>query len=329
LDGGTRNDCSSSTGSTGTFYTCYAYNIKGDVTQMKYPSGRVVNFAYATGSGCCNSRLESVSDGTTSTTLMDSITFNAAGGVLTQTLNPGSNSIAETFTYNNRLQLTQIQAARGSTAVMDFTYNYGTSSTNTGRVLSRTDAVQPEHSANYIYDSIYRLSQASGGADSWGVAWTFDVWGNRTVQTPAGLATSKVGSQTIGYSSNKNTSHSYDSAGNTTNDGVHSYAFNAKNEMTSMDSTAATYGYDGEGRRIKKTVGSETTYTFYGPGGILCEFTTTDTGASAASSSDRTIYRTSEKTGTAVYRHTCSSKAISFRRCSFSQFRLPGLVRYL
>jgi hypothetical protein len=96
-----------------------------------------------------------------------------------------------------------------------------------------------------------------------------------------------------------------------------------------MDSTAATYGYDGEGRRIKKTVGSETTYTFYGPGGILCEFTTTDTGASAASSSDRTIYRTSEKTGTAVYRHTCSSKAISFRRCSFSQFRLPGLVRYL
>jgi RHS repeat-associated protein len=34
---------------------------------MTYPSGRVVNFNYATGGGCCNSRLSSVADATTST----------------------------------------------------------------------------------------------------------------------------------------------------------------------------------------------------------------------------------------------------------------------
>jgi hypothetical protein len=38
-----------------------------DLTQMTYPSGRVVNFNYATGGGCCNSRLDSVADQTTST----------------------------------------------------------------------------------------------------------------------------------------------------------------------------------------------------------------------------------------------------------------------
>jgi RHS repeat-associated protein len=62
----------------------------------------------------------------------------------------------------------------------------------------------------------------------------------------------------------------------------------------------AVYGYDGEGRRMKKTVGSETTFYFYGVSGLLCEFTTANTGATAAGSTDRITYRTSEKLGSAV-----------------------------
>src|SRR2546422_11706078 len=40
------------TGITGTFTTAYVYNYKGDMTQMTYPSGRVVNFNYAS-AACC------------------------------------------------------------------------------------------------------------------------------------------------------------------------------------------------------------------------------------------------------------------------------------
>jgi hypothetical protein len=183
---------------------------------------------------------------------------------------------------------------------MNFTYNYGAAATNTGRVLSRTDAVQPEHSMLYSYDSIYRLSQATAQDASWDIAWGFDVWGNRTAQTPRGLATSKVGTQTSGYSNNRNTSFTYDSSGNQTNDGLHNYSFNAENQITQMDAGAAVYAYDGEGRRMKKTVGSETTYFFYGVGGLLCEFSTTNTGATQAASTDTTTYRTSDKLGSAV-----------------------------
>jgi RHS repeat-associated protein len=77
---------------------------------------------------------------------------------------------------------------------------------------------------------------------------------------------------------------------------------NAENQITQMDAGAAVYGYDGEGRRMKKTVGSETTYYFYGPGGLLCEFSTSNTisSATAASSTDKTLYRTSDKLGSAV-----------------------------
>ncbi len=65
------------TGITGTFTTASGYNYKGDMTQMTYPSGRVVNFNIATGGGCCNSRLASVVDQTTGTTIANSISYNS------------------------------------------------------------------------------------------------------------------------------------------------------------------------------------------------------------------------------------------------------------
>jgi RHS repeat-associated protein len=55
-------------------------------------------------------------------------------------------------------------------------------------------------------------------------------------------------------------------------------------------------------RQQKKTVGLETTYYFYAPGGVLCEFSTSTaiSSATAASSSDKSLYRTSDKLRSAV-----------------------------
>src|SRR5204863_8468125 len=88
-------------GITATFTTSYVYNYKGDMTQMTYPSGRVVNFNYATGGGCCNSRLASVVDQTISTTLLSSISYNAAGQVTSRTL---GNGLVESFASNHSLE---------------------------------------------------------------------------------------------------------------------------------------------------------------------------------------------------------------------------------
>ena len=103
-------------------------------------------------------------------------------------------------------------------------------------------------------------------------------------------------------SNNQLAGNSYDAAGNQTNDGLHTYTFSAENQILSMDAGAATYAYDGYGKRMKKTVGSETTYTFYGPGGIISEFTTSNAiaTATAASSTDKCFYQTSDKLGSAV-----------------------------
>jgi RHS repeat-associated protein len=69
-----------------------------------------------------------------------------------------------------------------------------------------------------------------------------------------------------------------------------------------MDGGAATYSYNGDGKRVKKVTSAETTYTFYGPGGIISEFTTSNTiaTATAAASNDRCLYHTADKLGSAV-----------------------------
>ena len=51
---------------------------------------------------------------------------------------------------------------------------------------------------------------------------------------------------------------------------------------------------------MKKTASSQTTYYFYGQTGLLSEFTTVNTGATQAQSTDRLNYFVSEQTGTPV-----------------------------
>ena len=70
---------------------------------------------------------------------------------------------------------------------------------------------------------------------------------------------------------------SYDAAGNLTNDGLHSYAFDAENKIVKLDNVQA-YVYDGEGKRVRKLVGENTRFV-YGIGGeLLAEYN----GASGA-----------------------------------------------
>ena len=52
---------------------------------------------------------------------------------------------------------------------------------------------------------------------------------------------------------------SYDAAGNATNDGSRTYAYDANNRITQVGGgSPAEYRYDGDGNRVMKVVGSET-----------------------------------------------------------------------
>jgi RHS repeat-associated protein len=104
------------------------------------------------------------------------------------------------------------------------------------------------------------LSTAQEGS-RWSNNYTYDPWGNLTkklygsVQAGEHMDTSAdTGNHLMGYS--------YDTGGNMTTDGVNTYAYDGENRITSV--AGVSYTYDADGRRVKKSSG---TNYWYGPSG--------------------------------------------------------------
>jgi RHS repeat-associated protein len=137
----------------------------------------------------------------------------------------------------------------------------------------------------YTYDYLNRLSTMSSPSDPsgcYGLSWTYDRYGNRTAQTETSGTTCPQPSTPASTSTNQlnGTGISYDSAGNMTNDSVHSYTYNASNQLTAVDSgSTSTATYTVEGWRSNKTMGSNLRdYARARSGQVLSEMITSSSG---------------------------------------------------
>ena len=63
---------------------------------------------------------------------------------------------------------------------------------------------------------------------------------------------------TVSTTTNRVSGWSYDAVGNTLNDGLHTYTYDANNKVVQLDSGATVYKYDGLGERVMKVTASET-----------------------------------------------------------------------
>src|SRR5213083_1409233 len=81
------------------------------------------------------------------------------------------------------------------------------------------------------------------------------------------------GSEVLALSqTNPAATYTYDAAGNLSNDGVHGYAYDGENRIVSVDGGAtASYAYDIQNRRYKKTVGSSVTHYVWQGSQVLAE----------------------------------------------------------
>jgi hypothetical protein len=105
--------------------------------------------------------------------------------------------------------------------------------------------------------------------------WSYDRYGNRLSQSGLGGTLSIYQPQlSVDAYTNRITSggYGYDYAGNLTSDGVHSYAYDAENRMKTVDSTAATYTYSGNGLRVKKQAGGITTVYVFSGTQVIAEY---------------------------------------------------------
>jgi RHS repeat-associated protein len=154
---------------------------------------------------------------------------------------------------------------------MNLTYNYG--SVNNGQIQGITDNINPSQSTSYFYDELGRLKTAQTtdlvSPGTWKLSFKYDRYGNRLSQIPqGGTASMPLNEVAVDPTTNRISGFQYDAAGNATNDGLHSYGYDAENRLTKIDGGAETFVYDASGMRVKKNA----TVYIYESGHVIAEY---------------------------------------------------------
>jgi len=194
-----------------------------------------------------------------------------------------------------RQQPTTIIVANPSATQLTLQYFYcppgkTSCSTDNGNVQSAGIAIPGlTLTQTFGYDTVNRLTSAqeTGGSDEWNQAYGYDQWGNRALSgnyIPNAYATPTALSQ---YTNNQwfGTGAAYtDGKGNQTNLPSRTFNYDGENRLvasTQPGTGAISYVYDGDGRRVQKTVGSAVTNYVYDAGGQLgAEYSTAAPAAS-------------------------------------------------
>ncbi len=231
----------------------YGYNLAGQMTTQKYPSGKVVNMTVDN-----FGRLSTVSD--SARTYLSGVSFNAQG-MLSQ-LNLG-NGTQETYGYNDRFQMTSQSLMKGTEVLQKYDYSYGQTDVASGTVDATKNNGQlgkiesfigtaKQASQRFAYDHLGRLKESRehrGDNDSltYKQVFDFDRFGNKYRKAASNPTTGQanplpftpIEENDISKTTNRfTTGTTYDDAGQVV----------ADNKFRELG-----FAYDANGRQVKAT----------------------------------------------------------------------------
>src|SRR2546427_1258000 len=239
------------TGGT-TYTTRYGYDGQGNVTNLTYPTGRVIAYTYDSAN-----RVSSL------TGYVSSVTYHPSGAMAGLTF---ANGKVTTIDHDNRYRVSTLRTP----SVLSLTYSYD----GVSNVTSIVDGLNGDRTRSMTYDNVDRLASASG---IWGsMSFAYDALGNRTSKITSG------GTTTYSYSSNRLATatgaeadtYAYDPNGNLTSIRGLALAYDFANRLTSVNGGTVAYTYDGDGKRVKKVntaTGKTVLYHYDRAGNILVE----------------------------------------------------------
>ncbi|HVB58721.1 MAG TPA: RHS repeat-associated core domain-containing protein [Candidatus Acidoferrales bacterium] len=289
---------------TTTYTINYAFNLANELTQITYPSGRVVQQSVDPIGRLCEIAPSTSGCGQAASPYVTGYAYNAAS--LVTGLKYGNGIYASFGFSSDRLQLSCLDystsnrsgnCAHDSTTKFGLTYSYGSAGSNNGQISSITDYVQAGRSITYTYDSLYRLTKAtttgSTSYPAWGLSEAYDRYGNRSAQSiSSGCSgiTCPTNSVSVSATTNQLTgSYGYDASGNMTNDGLNTITYDGEGRAVTASGAlgSGTYTYDGNGLRVKKVAGTTTTVYIFSGSKVIAEYVN---GAAPSSPTQEYIY---------------------------------------
>ncbi len=271
-----------------TYPFSYEYTFSGALKSQTYPSGRVVQNTFDTVGDL--STVTGQQPGQSQKTYASDFNYAFTDTGATSRVKLG-NQLWESTVYNKRLQATTtaVGTTQNATNVLKVDFGYG--GTNNGNIQTQTITVPTVGTSagftatqTYGYDNLNRLTSAVE-TNAWQQTFTYDEFGNRSVVTTGGATTSAligddplIAKETNRITPRAGEQYGYDATGNLIKDKTgNSYSFDGENMQSSFTGPqSAQYAYDGEGRRVKSTVGSEATVFVYDASGkLVAEYATT------------------------------------------------------
>jgi RHS repeat-associated protein len=187
------------------------------------------------------------------------------------------NGLTLTRSFNQSYQMTGYQVP----GVLDRTIGY----TPDGNIWGIQDNLQANDSEVFDYDVVDQLIGADGLYGTH--VLDYDANGNRTLIDRNG----SLDEYEVAYYSNRlmetlngQIQYTYDANGNPVARGTDSFSYDSHNRLksTTVNGQSASYGYNVNHQRVSKTVGSDTTLYFYGPGGELLAEVIASSGLTSA-----------------------------------------------
>ena len=273
----------------------YSYDLSGALVSQAYPSGRVVTTE--TDDLGRLGRIASQLPNQVQKTMISQLDYTSFGAVKQARLGNGKWESAQ---FDNKtLQVTQIGlgGSAGDTSLLKLEFNYGTTANN-GSLLQQKITVPGaanQITQNYSYDTFNRLYSATetvtgNSTPTWKQTFSYDRFGNRRFDanntTTFGSCSQAVCNPIIDKNNNQfstSDGYSYNAEGSlTANPESQSFAYDAENRLITVQNSAtqasSSYQYDGQGNRVKKTVGNQETYFVYDAfGKLTSEYTVNQT----------------------------------------------------
>lgn len=218
------------------YVTSYAFNDLGQLTQMAYPSGRIVHYAYDV-SGRVETIETQAQAGSPLVNIASNISYLPYGPVSGFVL---GDSYAHQYSFDLDYRLTQISVV-GAQTLMDQQYSYDLNNN-----ITNIDFANPAFQNQlFNYDALNRLVDAEGGYGF--INYEYDEVGNRLVREIQ--SESDLISEIYGYAvdSNQLENISIDDGGTLT---LRNFSYDNAGNLISdnKDASAATITYDNANR---------------------------------------------------------------------------------